>query len=205
MQALRANPVVQSLCPESAVPATVIHSRPRLQMDHTPTEMVVKITENELDEFLRDATTPIKGLARLLLNCTFSNNDVTSGITWYELYLLSIGFSDNPHCLENSSAVSSKPIKYPLREFAKQAVALVKYMLCVDGQLHFRASNRAPNRMRNYGFSNCPQHLRLAPLLHAGVLDLLNVAVLQINRPLSIAQKTALQNTTLTISTYDFK
>ena len=151
----------------------------------------------EFDQYLADKSVPIQGLARMLTHCNFSYNDVTAGLTWHEIFILSGAISNYPQIFNRSSAVAAKPIYQQVREFAIAATALVKACLNVEGQRYFQITNLGANRVSKYGHIRRLPHTKLAPVLNQDVLKALYFTMLQIDKVLSTAQKAPFSMTPL--------
>ena len=55
-----------------------------------------KVTHAMHQHYLHSSSSVVHGFAQLLTHCTFACASHTSGLTWLELFLLSVAFSTNP-------------------------------------------------------------------------------------------------------------
>ena len=113
------------------------------------------------------------------------------------IYILSAAVSNDPQIFCRTTAVAAKPIHQQVREFAIKATALVKTILNIDGQRHVQITNVGANRMLSYGHLRRLPHPKLAPVLSLEVDDALDLAMIQMDKVLSKAQKTSYANQTL--------
>eukprot|EP00973_Karenia_brevis_P094568 12423157-Karenia_brevis.AAC.1 len=154
-QRLRKSPAFQLQHPELSVPTYITFSAPLYIDDLSFRPLGFKCTGHMVNRYLGDAPPSITGLKRLLTCCLFAADDSRSGLTWLELFLLSIAFCDAPLSLIRSdTARSQKLLVHQLREFAAQATLFLKFALAVDSQRLFAATHKGQNRMLSYGYHN---------------------------------------------------
>ena len=159
-----------------------------------------------MNAYLDNCSDAIKGLSKFLLTTRFSHAVTHPGITWYELYLLAVAHTSQPiDVISSSNAASAKTIAMQIRTFARGTSAFVRFLLTLEHLCLFRASTLAYNRMQVYGFDNKPQHICLAPVLHADIVSALDASMLSITHQLSVAQKRALDNSNLQVKVHTFK
>ena len=140
----------------------------------------------QLREFLLHANPVTAGLSHLLLHCPCTHVVDGPGPTWHELFLLSAACAPQPHAIISSTtAQPAKNITFLLREFAVEAMKLIKF--AIQPQLHryFLASSARENRLLAYGIHNKLQHTSVMLQLSQSVFDALNMAMLNMSSPLT--------------------
>ena len=147
----------------------------------------------------------ISAFAKLLTSSGFCMATQSSGITWLELFFLSVAASSNPWALLHSSSASTQPtIARQLREFAAAATVTLRFMLTDGDQKHFLASQKQPNRLAAFGYQNRTLHTSTFIQLRKSTQSALHEVMLSFRQPLSQDQRSALADGTLNIKTAKF-
>ena len=127
---------------------------------------------SDMTRYLQDKSPLVRGLARIIQHMTYvAVDDLRPGVTWPELYLLSLlatGLSTSQ--LDPPNAKVKPNIHRRLHSFKRDAGHLFRFMLTTDQQQHFKASKCPPYRLRTYGYTRTHghRHARVAHISHTG-------------------------------------
>eukprot|EP00973_Karenia_brevis_P081157 11253556-Karenia_brevis.AAC.1 len=109
--------------PENLVHAHIHHTCPPHSGNRQFIRMRFKATARMCTYYLTNASLVLQGFFQLLSCFRISSSGDTSGITWIEIFCLSIACSPNPLALyEHRSAQTQKTIVNHLREFVTSAL-----------------------------------------------------------------------------------
>ena len=129
----------------------------------------------------------------------------TSGLTWLELFFLSVAMSDNPWALLHSASAHTQPtIARQLREFATASTITLKFMLSDADHKHFVGSTKQPNRLAAYGYQNRTAHTCTHIALNRATQSALHHVMLSFRQSLSPEQRESLNTDSLHIKTSKF-
>ena len=147
----------------------------------------------------------VSPFAKLLMFGRFAHTQNSSGLTWLELFILSISFADNPmSLLRSSTAQAQKPIARQLREFIAAASDFVKFALTPNHQAIFRASTKQPNRLAAFGYYNRVAHTCAHIFIGRETQSKLHLVMLALKAPLTRDQHEAYTANNLVIKAQKF-
>ena len=127
---VKAAPAFKMLHPELAIPDYILHQQPSHYLNADYDYLPLKVTQQQLQSHLDESKPVITGLSHLLVHCRCAHLVDHPGLTWYELFLLALAFTPQPHTVVSShSAQSAKSITFLLREFAVDTMKYVKFTI----------------------------------------------------------------------------
>eukprot|EP00973_Karenia_brevis_P076623 10643628-Karenia_brevis.AAC.1 len=130
----------------------------------------------------------------------------SSGLTWIEVFLLSLACTTHPTpIIQSRDARSAGSIFHLTREFASQVAAFIKFAIPSTHHGPFMTSQLPPNRLEHYGIVNRLAHTCLHLELHESVQHALNLAMLNLHANLKPTQEQALFNGSLQIRAHKFR
>ena len=145
--------------PERPLPGSIGFDPPWEPASRDYKHLTLKCSQSMLSQHIAKQPLIITAFAKLLTCSTFCIASHCSGITWLELFFLTIAAADNPWALLHSNTANAQPtIARQLREFATAATTTLKFMLSDADQRQFLASTKPPNRMAAFGYQNRPVH-----------------------------------------------
>ena len=202
---VKAAPAFKLQHPELTMPKLIAHTQPSHYLDANYKTLDFKVTQHQLQTFLSRSEPVTAGLSHSLTHCYFTHMNNAHGLTWYELILLSAACTPQPQSLISStSAQPATNITFLLREFAVEAMKLVKVALQTQFHNYFLASQSRDNHMQAYGIWNRPQHTSIMVRLDGDVFTALNDALLNMIFTLTRSQRESLSNGTLQLKVRNF-
>ena len=156
-------------------------------------------------DHLRTSAPAVSGFAQLLSNHYFAASTASAGLTWLELFILSVAASHNPAGIYMSqTAAPAKKLSYLLREFVTQAKRYLEFAYVRETVELFHTAHHPPNRLVRYGYINKLTHTAAHIQQHADATDALNTAMLDLQHQVTKTQGEQLRNCCLSVQAKRF-
>eukprot|EP00973_Karenia_brevis_P091535 12407965-Karenia_brevis.AAC.1 len=135
-----------------------------------------------------------------------SSTDQNGGLTWLEIFILSVVASGHHMSItHSSSAIAHKPLHLHLKEFVSWAHSFVKFAILPHFADLFLAPTSTHNRLLHYGIISHFTHTRLFIQLPSCISSLLESVMLQLRSPFTRAQQQSYNNGTLQVPTHKYR
>ena len=182
---LRNSPAYQLLVPKAPTSIKVVTlDAPGLDLCQP---LHFKATKALFDFQFKRVSYSLQGFMRLLSRMSFMPSTNGPGVTWLELYTLSLAMCDSP-LPKNKPGDRSNIIKQQLTSFMRQGIKLVQMLLTPEQAVLFRASKHAGNRLQQLGFTNRMPHTSVLIHLNVHACKLITLTLLSAHHPISIKQ-----------------
>ena len=155
-----------------------------------PIQFKIKVSDFHVSKFLATTSRIMNGFWHFLQRHQFAHNNVSSGITWVQLFLLVVGHIPNPLDITHQrSAAIRKSIHTHVRHFRHEVLQFVRFALTPAYASRFKATTIEPNRLCNYGYITRWTHISCYPILEVRVVKALDLAMLNLNTKLTRQQR----------------
>eukprot|EP00973_Karenia_brevis_P026116 3604181-Karenia_brevis.AAC.1 len=160
-----------------------------------------------LHKYLVHAPAGVHGLSALLNKCRVSSAGDNVGLTWLELYVLSIVASHTPSYITHGHLAGSHPsLAIQLKEFISASHSFLKFSLLPHFAELFHAPTSTYNRLfHHYGITSHFAHTKVHLDLPSHITRLLELVMLQLQSTLTPDQQLSLQQGTLQVPVHKFR
>eukprot|EP00973_Karenia_brevis_P047893 6647286-Karenia_brevis.AAC.1 len=158
-----------------------------------------------IDLYLASAPACIVGFHTLISSHRVSCSGASAGLSWLELYILSVALVDSAVSLTHGcTAAAAKTIAAQLSEFTTHAHHFVHFALPPHFYQLFKSPEHDSSRMLLFGITSHLSHTCLFVDLPTDCLEALQLVVLQLTTPLSRTQLASYAEGTLQLRSHKF-
>eukprot|EP00973_Karenia_brevis_P017546 2406260-Karenia_brevis.AAC.1 len=165
-----------------------------------------KATHEMFEEYLAHAPAGVHGLKCLLEKIHVSSSGDQVGLTWLEIFVLSVVASSSPLSITHGhTAQAHQSLAVQLKHFISAAHAFSKFALLPHFALLFQSPASTHNRLLQYGITSHFTHTKVFFALPLVVTTSLELVLLQLQSTLTPSQRRSLSLGTLQVPTHKYR
>eukprot|EP00973_Karenia_brevis_P082033 11373945-Karenia_brevis.AAC.1 len=188
--------------PDVSVPIRILHTKPLHRSTKPFINLRFKATNRMTMQYLEQMPHAITGFFHLLSYFRVASSGDCAGLTWLELFFLSVALSPTPTVdFFTQRAQSKRTIAQLLREFTTAALQFTRFLLPTHYQALFHSSFAHPNRLLSYGFRNRLTHTSIFVNVPIDIANALDSLIVQTFHGISRTQKEQYDNGQLHLGT----